>query len=281
MIELDELHTTNEAISDGNVKPSEFNKSCQDFYTALIRWKLWMYLGWNDIRMRYRGSALGPFWITLSMLIFIVAFSIVYSRLLHQKLDDYVPFLTAGYLTWILISGVLSDSCNTFIESTAFITEIKLPYTVYIMRLLWRHFIIFLHNLAVYLAVAVYFRIPLSDASWLIFPGLLLLFLNLFSFAVVFSILGAKYRDVTQVIASVIQVAFFVTPISWAPNMLGASSIVVFNPLNYYMELVRAPLLGRYPVEWAWTVALILSCFVLVVAFTIFTKQRRNIPFWL
>jgi ABC-type polysaccharide/polyol phosphate export permease len=49
----------------------------------LANWQLWSMLGWNDIHQRYRRSALGPFWITISMAIFIVLLGFIYSKLFH------------------------------------------------------------------------------------------------------------------------------------------------------------------------------------------------------
>jgi ABC-2 type transport system permease protein/lipopolysaccharide transport system permease protein len=183
-------------------------------------WKLWIFLGWNDIRMRYRGSILGPFWITASMLIFISAFALVYSRLFHQSLTEYIPFLTAGYLAWMLISSMLTESCNIFTDSAPFITEIKLPYMLYILRLAWRQIIILSHNAVVFVLVALVFRVHFDVHLLYFIPGLLLFILNLTAVSLLLAMLGTKYRDVQQALISVIQVAFFITPISWKPELL-------------------------------------------------------------
>ncbi len=252
-----------------------------DLKDSCSKWKLWSYLGWNDIKMRYRGSILGPFWITASMTIFIFAFSLVYSRLFHQSLTDYVPFFTAGYLVWLLISSVLIESCNVYVEAASFITEIKLPYTMYIFRMAWRHVIIFFHNALVYTAVVILFKVPITWNILLIFPGLLLVVLNLISIGLILSILGTKYRDISQLVVSFVQVAFFVTPISWSPTLLNNSIIITYNPLNYFVELVRAPLLGHTSSLMAWEISIIISVFVFSCAFVLFSRLRRNIPFWI
>ena len=50
----------------------------RDFSSALERWRLWSLLGWLDIRQRYARSALGPFWITLSMGVMVGSLGLVY-----------------------------------------------------------------------------------------------------------------------------------------------------------------------------------------------------------
>lgn len=268
-------------FQDIKVSVFQWKLAFLDLKESLLKWKLWSYLGWNDIKMRYRGSILGPFWITASMLIFIGAFSIVYSRLFHQSLSEYVPFLTAGYLVWLMISTVLVESGHTYIEASSLITEIKLPYFLYILRLLWRHTLIFFHNALVFFVVALYFNVPINWHILLVIPGLFLVILNLISLAGILSILGTKYRDIPQLTTSLIQVAFFVTPISWSPTLLNNSLIILCNPLAYFIELVRAPLLGQVPSLRAWVASLLITLIVFSGAFTLFARFRRNIPFWL
>ena len=64
----------------------------RDLLSALKAWPLWTMLGWNDIRQRYRRSTLGPFWITLSMAMFIGVLGVIYSRIFHVDVDIYLPF---------------------------------------------------------------------------------------------------------------------------------------------------------------------------------------------
>ena len=86
----------------------QFELAWADLQESLSKTKLWLYLGWSDIQQRYRGSVLGPLWITLSMTIFIAAISVVYSRLLHSTIGILLPYLAAGMVAWIYVSTVFS-----------------------------------------------------------------------------------------------------------------------------------------------------------------------------
>ena len=254
----------------------------EDLKQSVIRWRLWLYLGWNDIKQRYRGSLLGPLWITASMLIFVTAFSLVYSKLFHQPLKTYIPFLTTGYLVWLLISMVLTESCNIFVEAKDLITEIKLPYLIYVCRCICRNVIIFFHNAIVFIGVALFFHINVNWNILYFIPGMVAVLLSLTSISMLLTILGAKFRDLPPIITSLIQVTFFVSPISWMPKLIGESSIVIaLNPVTYYLDLVRSPLLGEVPHGISWVVAFTLTSLIFVIAFFVFVKFRRRIPFWL
>jgi lipopolysaccharide transport system permease protein len=64
-----------------------------DLSFAIKQWYLWMYLAWTEVRVRYKRSVLGPWWITLSMAITMSAMGLVYGRLFHQDLHEYLPFI--------------------------------------------------------------------------------------------------------------------------------------------------------------------------------------------
>ncbi len=275
------IETIDVNIPDQEIRNSQFKLAAIDLFDSIKKWKLWTYLGWNDIKIRYRGSVLGPFWITTSMLVIIVAFSLVYSRLFHQSIADYVPFFTTGYLVWVLISSALAESCNTFVEASLLINEIKLPYILYVFRLTWRHVIIFFHNALVYCAVVLYFQVPMNWAILYAIPGLFLIILNLISVGLILAILGTKYRDIPPIINSLIQVMFFITPISWNADLLPNSAIIVFNPLNYFINIIRMPLLGQIPDLLTWNTCLSITLVLSCISFILFARLRRNIPFWI
>ena len=66
----------------------------RDLLSGIRAWRLWTMLGWNDIRQRYRRSVLGPFWITISMAVFITLLGVIYSHIFNIELRTYLPYLS-------------------------------------------------------------------------------------------------------------------------------------------------------------------------------------------
>ena len=79
--------------------------------------------------------------------VFILVLGVIYSRLFHTELETYLPYLTVGFVVWGFMSASANDSCIAFIEGSRIIKQIKLPYSVYVLRVVWRNFIIFLHTI--------------------------------------------------------------------------------------------------------------------------------------
>ena len=125
-------------------------------------WRLWTMLGWNDIVQRYRRSALGPFWITLSMAIFIVLLGIICSRIFKMDIAIYLPYIAMGIVLWGFVSGTTNESCAAFVENGAIIKQISLPYTLYVLRGVWRNVIIFAHTVVLIVPIGLIFHLSVS-----------------------------------------------------------------------------------------------------------------------
>ena len=139
--------------------PSQTTLALLDVVQGARARYLWGLLGWQDIRRLYRRSVLGPFWLTISMGMLVGALGTLYGALLKVGIADYLPFLALGFITWTLISGLITDGCSAFISAESIIKQVDLPLSVHVYRLIWRHLVIFCHNAAIFVVVAAVFAI--------------------------------------------------------------------------------------------------------------------------
>jgi ABC-type polysaccharide/polyol phosphate export permease len=262
---------------------SQWRLAISDLREAFFAWRIWLLLGWQDIRLRYRRSSLGPFWLTISMGISIYTMGFLYGHLFKVNLQEYYPFLAAGMLIWSLINLLIIDGTNAFIESENYLKQMKLPYAIFILRVVWRSIIIFLHNIIVIIPIIFFFHVHMSLNILLVLPALLLIAINGFFYGIVLAICGARYRDVTQIITSLMQVAFFLTPIMWNKTILPPryQYLCEFNPFSHFLELLRAPLIGKLPTELSVVVVLAITVMGLIMALYLLARTRRRIIYWL
>lgn len=256
-----------------------------DFIEGFQKWRIWLMLGYQDIQLRYRRSVLGPFWITLSMAITVYSMGYLYGHLFHTNLQTYFPFLVAGMLSWALISSIITEQTDTFTVADSLIKQIKLPYTLYIHQVVFRNLTIFFHNIIVIIPILAIFHevAKVNLYTLMLFPGLLIIYFNAFCYGLMFAIIGARYRDISQVVKSLIQVTFFVTPIMWNPAVLPPKDqyIVAFNPFYAFVELIRAPLMGAAPQLSTFVMTGIVSLIGAALSARMFVKYRSRIIYWL
>ena len=132
-----------------------FSMAFQDITMGIGSVSLWSMLGWQDIRQRYRRSVIGPFWLTITTAIFVCALGFLYSELFKQTVAEYLPYVAIGFVVWSFVSSILTDSCTVFVESESMIKQVRQPFSMYVMRMIWRNTIVFLHN-AIILVIIIF-----------------------------------------------------------------------------------------------------------------------------
>lgn len=261
-----------------------FKSGWRDISVALKCYELAGILGWQDIRQRYRRSSLGPFWLTMSMGVLIAALGLIFGTIFETPMNELLPFLTIGLILWTLISTSLNEGCTGFTAAEAIIKQISLPLFSHILRVLWRNLVIFAHNLIIFPLVLLVYWEPLSTTAILAIVGLVLLMINLSWMALLLSVICTRYRDVPQIVASLLQVFFYLTPIIWMPGLLSKRSnmfLLDANPFFHLIEIVRAPLLGTLPSALNWQVGIVLAVVGWGSTTLFYGRFRSRIAYWL
>jgi ABC-type polysaccharide/polyol phosphate export permease len=94
-------------------------------------------------------------------------------------------------------------------------------------------------------------------------------------------VLSTRYRDIPQVIATVIQVVFFLTPIFWSPNALpNRPAFILLNPFYHLIEIVRAPLLGEVPTMTSWVFCIGMAVAGLGFVAWLYRRAHARIAYW-
>lgn len=261
--------------------PQQLRLALKDLKDGICAIYLWPMLGWMEIKQRYRRSFLGPFWLTISTGGMLAGMGPLYSKLFGQPVSIYFSHLAISFVVWIFIAGLINDACTSFIQAEGYIKQMKLPLTVHVMRTVWKNLLIFAHNLVIVLIVLFVFQPKLNWHLVLVPLGVLLITLNGIWIGVLLGLICARFRDIPQLVASLVQVAFFLTPVFWMPGMLGRHQWAAdVNPLFHFLEIIRRPLMGDAPsaLSWATVLAVTLAGFVVMLAF--FRRYRARIAYW-
>lgn len=262
---------------------SEVAGAARDFGRSFAGSRIWRVLAMNDILARYRGSLIGPFWISITQGAFILGVGLLYSQLFKQPTHEYIPLLANGVILWTLISSTILDGCDFFIESGNIIKQTSLPLPSFLWRLVTRNLIIFAHQCIVLLVVAIWAGYLLRIQIWWAIPGLILSVANLSWMALLCGLVCTRFRDMKQVVTSVMQMLFFLTPVLWDPKQAGARANVLLavNPFYHMLAVTRAPLLGRTPNFESFGVLIVLAIVGWAISFAIFAGVRRRVVHYL
>lgn len=262
-------------------RPRRRETALADLATGLRRWRLPVALARLDIRNRYRGSVLGPFWLTLSTAAMVGGLGLLYSSLFKLSLAEYLPFLAVSLIVWGTINQIVTDACTSLTSAEGIIRQMPLPYSVHVLRCVFRNAVIAAHSLPIILVVFLVTGTWPGPEALLAIPGLLLIALNACIVALFLGMLCARFRDIPPIVGSVMQLAFFMSPVLWKPELLGEGQVwLPFNPFYTLMETVRGPLVEGGAAPVVWLSAVVYTVLLAAVALAFFIRFRGRIAFW-
>lgn len=262
---------------------SDYFLALQDMFNGITNYKFWSYMGFAEIGRRYRRTLIGPFWTTLSLGIFIGCMGPMLSILWHTNPKEFLPYFCAGYITWTLIQSIITEGCNNFISATPFIRQVPIPYTTYACIVTWRNLIVFAHHIVILLLVFLYAHLTLNINVLFLIPGLGLIFFTGTWVSIFLGMICTRYRDIQQVISSMLQLAMYITPIMWQPDQLGKLAKVIngINPLYHFICIIKQPLLGASPDPINWIYTILFSLIGAICTLLLLAKNYRKLVFWL
>jgi ABC-2 type transport system permease protein/lipopolysaccharide transport system permease protein len=258
------------------------HKALSDIKRGWERRELWSTLGMHDVRQGYRRSTLGPFWITISLGVMVFALGLLYGQIFGQNLREYLPFIAIGFVIWNLISSLILKGCDTFVSAEGMIRQLNAPLSIYAYRQVWSAIISFAHNIWIFFGVGLWYGLDFSLGMLWAIPALLVILFNGFWVSILLGLLSARFRDIPLIVASIVQVVFFITPVIWRPEMLpGRALLLVLNPLYHMVEIIRAPLLGNIPSIENWSAVILISILGSALTLIFFSAYRWRIAYWI
>ncbi len=254
----------------------------RDLVETMRLWRLCWTLGWLDVKLRYRGSILGPFWLTASTAVMVAAMSLLYTTLFRIDLANYMPFLSLSLVLWGFVGGVANEGATCFTQAEGMIRSMRVPFGLHAARTIIRNILVLLHNVVVVVAVFAIFHVwPGRQAAWAL-PGAVLWIVDAAAACLLLGTLGARYRDIPPIISSLMQIVFFISPIIWKPELITRGHAwLQLNPFYALIEIVRRPLLGQQASLHLWRLAVLDSAVLWVLAVLLFMRVRARLAYWI
>lgn len=280
---------TTSAVTDPPASQSKtFSAAWRDLVRGFAQHELWLQLGWQDIKQRYRRSTLGPLWITIATGVMALALGLLYSMLFQIPLADFLPHVTVGLIMWGFISGCIKDGAEIFIDNEGLIKQLPSALSVHVYRLVWRQALFLAHNLVIWAVLMMIFPRPLGWDLLLAIPAMALLILNGVWVTMFFGIIATRYRDVAPLLEAMVQLLFYVTPIVWTTQTLKEQGgdiaqralLAEINPLFHYMEIIRAPMIGQPLAAYHWWVVLGCTAVGLILSLLAMKQWRFRVSYW-
>ncbi len=256
--------------------------SVDDVIGGLKNTNGWLALTRRNLASLNRRSSIGIVWQMLSTTIFILALSFVYSAVFSISLTEYIPYIAVGYVTWLFISNTLASAPMIFITNKQYIDQRNLPLTTYVIADVLAKYCVFMLQFAVSIVFCFLLSVKPTLALFFLPISAVIFLCTSFAVSIILGILTVKYRDVAQVVNSVILIIFLSTPILWKPGLLsGRAFIADANPFFHFINIVRTPVLEGYVPLLSVAVTVSVALVLNVVALFLLSRYKDRIVFWL
>ncbi|MFZ5718551.1 MAG: ABC transporter permease [Pseudomonadota bacterium] len=254
----------------------------KDLVNSFRRMGLAWSLATHDVASRYRGSVLGPFWITLSMGLMVLGIGVLYANLFDLPLQQFLPYVAFGIVFFGVMTGTVTEGCETFVQASGMLSQTSLPMLTFVWRTVFRNLINLAHHAVIVVAMLVVYGYWREAGYLQALLGILLMLANASWASLLAGIASARFRDIPPIVMSVMQFALFMTPVFWMPDRLGRhQAILDWNPFYHLLHAVRAPLLGEPVRLESYGVLVAMAVVGWTVAFLIFARTRRRIVHYL
>ncbi len=250
---------------------------------AISIYPVWIFMAHQDVVSKYRRTSLGPWWITLGTGIGLFGMGLIWARMFHTPLAQLFPYLSIGFVIWNFIATTLTESPEIFVRAAPVLKTIKIPLLTFLFFSVLKNLYVLAHNFMIIVVVLVIFRVTPGWQTLLVLPGLVLLALSALLASFVLGFLGARLRDLSHIMASLLTFLFLLTPIMWNTKILTGNSIYLayLNPLTHYLSLVRDPLLGKAPPLMAYAAVSGCIFFMIGLSFFLFKRFHKRLIFWI
>jgi ABC-type polysaccharide/polyol phosphate export permease len=191
----------------------------------------------QNLAIDYNHSKISYLWIPLSFMILVFAKGFFLGDILGMD-KNFILYLCIGVWIWNYISLVVT-TCGDSLFNNHIILNININPHKILHILHFRLLITFFLNLIVLGVFILFFKIQFNILAFLL--GSLTLIILMYQAGKLLSIVSFYYRDITQLINSMMIVLFFLSPIFWYPQQLSANKLYLlqFNPVYHILNVFR------------------------------------------
>lgn len=243
----------------------------------------------RELAARYRGSVLGFFWSLINPLLLTAVYTVVFGIILPppraEGLEPYAVFLVAGLFPWLWLSNSWLEGAQSLVGNAGLIKKAVfpaelLPVVVVVSHLI--HFLLALPIVVIALGVARAFGYPVGGWGSLVLPLIILLQLPLVAGgALALSALSVHFKDVRDILANLLTLLFFTTPIIYPLSVVPVAALrklIQLNPLSpYTLAYQEALFWGRLPSPSLWLAMAVVSSAAWFVGTWLFERLRETV----
>jgi lipopolysaccharide transport system permease protein len=260
-----------------------FRAMAADMARALQHRQLIWVLARNELMRGTHSTVLGPLWIVIQPLLWILAMFFLVKPSLPDGTVNYQLYISVGVILFTSVQTFIIGGTRVFVSEKDRILNAALPISVYVFKNAVRVAFEMAVMSPIILVTMFFFPPQIGPAMLLAIPGLLIFFVFGFGVTLALGTVSSRFADIIYLTQALMRVMLFVTPVFWLPDVTRGARLVIamFNPLHHMLLIVRDPLMGKVPALLHYEVAVATALLALVAGVALFARFRGRIAVWL
>jgi lipopolysaccharide transport system permease protein len=196
----------------------------------------------RELKARYRGSILGFIWTFLNPLLLMAVYALVFRFYMRIAVPNYALFLLAGLLPWTWFSSSLADGTNAIVGGSSLVTKSLFPTEILPAVVVLSNMVNFALSIPLLALAGWAYGVSFSPLAWLwLVPVMALQCVFTLGLVLSLAALNVHYRDVQHVVANLLLLWFFLTPIVYPPSQVPERlhPLLWANPVALFTEIYR------------------------------------------
>jgi len=238
-------------------------------------------------RVAYKQTILGPLWFLITPILSVIVYVAVFGGIAGIETDGVPPilFYLLGISVWGYFASCVSATSNSFVSNADIFGKVYFPRIIMPLVAVTTNLLSFAIQLAIFAAFYIYYAATGTELfiHWqiVLFPLLVaILAFMAVGFGMIFSSLTTKYRDLQIMLAKIISLWVYITPIIYPMSMVTNPKLhllMYLNPVTPVVEAIRYSLLGQGQFSWLWLgYSVFCTSILLVFGLMLFNKVQKS-----
>lgn len=233
----------------------------------------------KEIRGKYKGSFLGVLWSFLNPLLMVLVYALVFPYIMRMNVPNYLVYLITGVIPWNFFTTCITTGCNCVWINGGIIKKVYFPREILPISVVVAGLINFLISCVIVLIFTVFGGIGISiQLLWLPLIAIIQSALSL-GLLFVLSAINVYVRDIEYLVAFLLNLLFYATPILYTASMFPSKVrwVLYLNPMSTIVDAYRSIFYYKVMPNLA-SLALvgILSFIILIIGYIIFRKLEKG-----
>ena len=237
----------------------------------------------RDLKGAGKGAVLGRAWLVINPLLQAAVYVLIVSYVFRVRLPgsagplDYAAYVLAGMVPWHVMTRTLQESTVLIRDRMELVKQVIYPIETLPLTSILVNLLAALVTLAVFVALGAAAGSLAPTALLLPLPAALLVVL-LLGASWILSIAGVLLKDLREIVAIVLGLLVFMSPVVLSEAMAGEKlwGVVMLNPLAHVVVCFRDVLFGEFHAA-SWSVFVATACLAFLAGAWVIRRAKTLI----